>query len=248
MKAVIEMLRYEYDWDGELWPGISIMKCRRLGKPQDGKCQPLLVTLDSREQAEFYIKNAKQLRNSTKPEIRQSVFINPDLTPSESRAAYELRLRRRERMQQSRSDQDRQSSKATIPISRTFYHSRDSERVINTKESTAPCNSVLSSTDNQLLMAVSPGHVGLPTGVQMSPLSPLLVSNVSRDRHSLSSSLNEPRLVWRPPSSNDERPASIDAVLIAPPATPIHNANDSATPLMNAAANNTDTPGAGRQC
>jgi len=225
MKAVIDMLSFEYDWDGELWPGVSIVKCRWLGKPQEGKYQPLLVTLDTREQAEYYIKHAKQLRNSTKPEISQSVFINPDLTPSESRAAYELRLRRRERMHQPGSDHDRQSNKPTLPISRTFYHSRDSAG-INIKSSAFP----------------------IPTpDVHLSTLSPSRDTNVSKNPRSPASSLCESRLLWRTSSGHDERTASDDVVQAKSTATVI-NSNGSTSSPTDTAANNTDTASAGRQC
>ena len=47
IKAVVDLLASEFDWDNELWPGVSVARCRRLGKPQEGKRQPFLVTLDS---------------------------------------------------------------------------------------------------------------------------------------------------------------------------------------------------------
>jgi regulator of replication initiation timing len=118
-KAVVELLASEFDWDRELWPGVSVVRCRRLGQPQEGKCQPLLVTLDTQMQAEFYIKNARELRNSSQSEVRKNVFINPDLTQAEARAAYELRQRRKQRRQES--DSKRQGSHNNS--SRTFYPS-----------------------------------------------------------------------------------------------------------------------------
>ena len=234
-KAVIDMLRFEYDWDAELWPGISIIKCRRLGKPHDGKCQPLLVTLDSREQAEFYIKHAKQLRNSSRPEIRQCVFINADLTPSESRAAYELRLRRRERMHQQKSDQGRQSGTTLFAASRTFYHSRESERDLDIGSSvTVPRDSALSSTVHPLInssaLSVSPGQVAQTANVSMAaPLSPT-GNNPSRRQPSPTSLLTEPRLVWRTSSLHDEQAVSTDAVLMPSSSGPVSITNNSPAP------------------
>jgi len=119
IKAVVELLASEFDWDNELWPGVSVARCRRLGKPQEGKCQPLLVTLDSQIQAEFYIKNARELRNSSQAEVRNNVFINPDLTQAEARAAYELRQRRKQRRQESDSKSQGNHNNST----RTFYPS-----------------------------------------------------------------------------------------------------------------------------
>ena len=119
MKAVIDLLTVEFGWDTDLCPGVSVARCRRLGKPHEGKFQPLLVTLDTREQAEFYIKNASQLRHSNQPEVRNNVFINSDLTPSEAKAAFELRQRRRQRKQESIAPINDPSA---FP-SRTFYQS-----------------------------------------------------------------------------------------------------------------------------
>jgi len=95
--TVTEMLRSEFEWDAAEWPGISVSKCRRLGKPQENKNQLLLVTLDSSDQASYYIKNARILRHSNEKAIRENVYINADLTPPEARAAYELRIQRRQR-------------------------------------------------------------------------------------------------------------------------------------------------------
>jgi hypothetical protein len=96
-KAATEFLRAEFEWDFELWPGVSVVQCRRLGKPQENKVQPLLVTLHNREQAEYYIRNAKLLRSSLDDWVKENVFINADMTPSEAKAAYELRVKRREK-------------------------------------------------------------------------------------------------------------------------------------------------------
>lgn len=75
---------------------ISILKCRRLGQPRSGRTQPLLAVLPSPTDVEFYIKNARRLRQSTKDHVRQTVYINPDLTRAEALAAYQRRCRRRE--------------------------------------------------------------------------------------------------------------------------------------------------------
>jgi len=117
-KAVVDLLASEFDWDCELWPGVSVARCRRLGKQQEGKPQPLLVTLDTEIQAEFYIKNARQLRNSSQPAVRNNIFINPDLTPAEGKAAYELRQKRKQRRQESTS-----SASQGIHNTRTIYPS-----------------------------------------------------------------------------------------------------------------------------
>lgn len=75
----------------------SIVKCRRLGKLQPNKIQPLLITLGSDSEAEHYINRAKQLRKSANHYNRQSVFINRDVTRAEAQAAYLDRCERRQR-------------------------------------------------------------------------------------------------------------------------------------------------------
>jgi len=73
----------------------QIIKCRRLGRPE-GCIQPLLVVLRSVEEADYLIKNAKRLRQSNDSDIRNSVYINPNLTKAEAQNAYQRRCRRRE--------------------------------------------------------------------------------------------------------------------------------------------------------
>jgi len=111
---VTEMLEEEFGGDTELWPGVSVARCQRLGKQQDNKLQPLLVTLDSRDQAEYYIKNARYLRSSNNQDIKRNVYINADLTPSEAKAEYELRMERRRR-------QSREPSGA-VPLNQNQNH------------------------------------------------------------------------------------------------------------------------------
>lgn len=81
--------------NAELGINPSIKACRRIGKPVVGKIQPILVTVNSADEAQLLISNAKKLRHSSSVEVRDSVFINPSLTRAESQAAYEERCRRR---------------------------------------------------------------------------------------------------------------------------------------------------------
>jgi len=74
----------------------QIVRCRRLGQPRDGRVQPLLVVLNTVDDAEFLINNAKRLRQSSDYTTRSSVYINPDLTKAEALTAYHRRCRRRE--------------------------------------------------------------------------------------------------------------------------------------------------------
>lgn len=75
----------------------QIVKCRRLGRQtSDCRVQPLLVILQSVEEAECLIKEARCLRQSSDPAVSSSVYINPDLTKAEALRAYQRRCRRRE--------------------------------------------------------------------------------------------------------------------------------------------------------
>jgi len=110
--AVFGLLTSEFDWDVDECPGVSIARCKRLGQPHDGRIRPLLVTLDSQQQAEYYVKNAKFLRGSNNSIVRESVYINPDQTPSEAKASFELRLKRRQRAQERLTNQIPSEAKA----------------------------------------------------------------------------------------------------------------------------------------
>jgi len=122
--AVNELLNEEFAWDVDEWPGATVVRCRRLGRLQEDKFQPLLVTLDTRQQAEYFVKNAKFLRGSDSRTVRSNVYINSDQTPSEAKAAYDLREQRRQRAQRQQDSVDVQSAKSNA--GRTFYRSQTS--------------------------------------------------------------------------------------------------------------------------
>lgn len=69
--------------------------CKRLGEQITGRIQPLLVALSTAEDAAWFVANAKLLRSSLNQTVKDSVFINANLTKEEAREAYEQRCRRR---------------------------------------------------------------------------------------------------------------------------------------------------------
>jgi len=75
---------------------VEVVKCRRLGQLKPGRQQPVLATLRSADDVESVIKVAKDLRGSDDVTVRNSVYINPDMTKAESLAAYQRRCQRRE--------------------------------------------------------------------------------------------------------------------------------------------------------
>ena len=78
-------------------PLMSHLGCRRLGKPEDFVNRPrkLLVHLTSETSATNVIQSAKLLRRSTDPISASQVYINPDLSPSDAKLAFEKRQRKR---------------------------------------------------------------------------------------------------------------------------------------------------------
>ena len=87
--AVQRLFRVEFDFD----PGH--FKCMRLGRPHPDHIQPLLVSLQSRDDAGWLVANANFLRRSKDTWTRKRVFINQNLSYSQRQAAYERRCRRR---------------------------------------------------------------------------------------------------------------------------------------------------------
>ena len=74
---------------------ITSRGCKRLGRYDGHRPRRLLVHLTSEASATSLLAMAKDLRQSTEHRVAENVFINPDLTPEEAKAAYERRQRRR---------------------------------------------------------------------------------------------------------------------------------------------------------
>ena len=85
----------------ELGVELSVTYVRRLGVDTQ-RTRPLLVGLQSEQDATHLLERAKELRRSSDETVHRSVYINPNLSPEESRLAYEARCRRRERQQYGR--------------------------------------------------------------------------------------------------------------------------------------------------
>jgi len=166
-KSVIDLLRSEFECDIEDWPGVNIIRCKRLGGQQNNKIQPLLVTLGSRDQAAYYVKNARYLRSSNVTAVRDRVYINADLTPPEAKAAYELRLRRKQRQQREQGNSGQYSDQPTTTSTnrvRLVYRST----AANMHHSTATGR-------------VDVANVGTPCGAQSSTMSADTINHPSSD-------------------------------------------------------------------
>jgi hypothetical protein len=69
----------------------KVSYCTRLGKPNATRPQLLLATLASADDAKRAIRLAKNLRASTCINIRNHVYLNPDLTQEQRTEQYKLR-------------------------------------------------------------------------------------------------------------------------------------------------------------
>ena len=85
------------------------------------------------EDADLLMKKAKLLRRSTDESVRNTVFINRNLSKIEARLAYEERCRRRQRLatqadpavrSQPYEDYQGQSSTGRLVINSRFHHDR----------------------------------------------------------------------------------------------------------------------------
>jgi hypothetical protein len=74
----------------------NVTATKRLGRPLQGKIQPLLVVLQQESQAQQLIAKARELRQSQNETVRSMIYINPNLTRAEAEAAYRMRVERRE--------------------------------------------------------------------------------------------------------------------------------------------------------
>ena len=81
----------------------DVVSVKRIGHAQ-GKIQPLLVYLKLADEVKKIINSAKLLRRSSVPAIRESVYINPNLTKAEAIAAYQVRVQRRVQNQRKEHD------------------------------------------------------------------------------------------------------------------------------------------------
>ena len=78
----------------------AVVKCQRLGRQLPNRVRPLLVVLQSRFEAASLIQMDKDRGRLGRTGHYKSVYVNPDLTKAEADAAYNERVRRRERLQQ----------------------------------------------------------------------------------------------------------------------------------------------------
>ena len=94
----------------------AIKSVRRVGKVMADKPRLLIVGLSREEEVDSIMKSAKSLRNSIDPVLRNSVFINRDLTKAEAKAAYELRQRNKLRKLNPSREHEDTHSMDTLPV------------------------------------------------------------------------------------------------------------------------------------
>jgi hypothetical protein len=109
----------------------NVVRSRRFGKQAPGRpSRPLLVTFETVSEAQYFVHHARFLRRSTTANIHGNVYINADLTPSQARAAYEVRCKQRAR----------RAKQSQIPASNTGASDGDGD------VSTLPPTSLTSSS------------------------------------------------------------------------------------------------------
>jgi len=77
-------------------PTVGYGGCRRIGQETSAGPRRLLLRLNSETMAVELIRCAPLLRKSDDEYVARKIFINRDLSPSESKLAYEARKRRRD--------------------------------------------------------------------------------------------------------------------------------------------------------
>ena len=102
---------------------VSVRSTKRLGTSISGRIQPLLVVLPTTSLADEILIHAKELRKSRSNDIKSNVYINPNLTRLEARAAYEQRCRRREQRLQ-KQQKRRQPNDGQVGEQYSFYVQR----------------------------------------------------------------------------------------------------------------------------
>ena len=73
----------------------DVVATERVGPVQNRKPRLLKVSLKSHEQVHTIVHAARQLRRSSSDYVKQNIYINPNRTKAEARAAFELREKRR---------------------------------------------------------------------------------------------------------------------------------------------------------
>ena len=96
---------------------IEVTRTSRLGRLQDGRVRPLLVTLTSHKDATMLISMAKTLCSSNDPTVKRDVFINNHLTAAEAKVAYDARVARRSKQSLHQGSSSSSSSPPTNPSS-----------------------------------------------------------------------------------------------------------------------------------
>jgi hypothetical protein len=98
----------------------DVVSVKRLGQPQAGRAQPLLVYLKQAARSKRLTDAAKQLRRSSDPAVRGQVFINPNPTKAKAAAAYQVRVQRRLALQRQRESGNRGQPSSVQALCRTI--------------------------------------------------------------------------------------------------------------------------------
>jgi hypothetical protein len=99
----------------------DIVHVKRLGRSVIGKTQPLLVVVRQASEAQRLIRMARDLRQSTNQEVKNNVYINPNLTSAEAAAAFQLRAERRSSNQRRHENANGRNGHSTLKVSASNF-------------------------------------------------------------------------------------------------------------------------------
>ena len=169
----------------------TIRTTHRFGRAMPGKTQLLLISLTSTADVEHILSFAQILRTSVDPLIRDSVFVNKHRTRAESRAAFEERVRRRNRKQQRDG-----TGQISAPGSAIVVEEMSVELNLIDLAPTEPSTSTSTSTSLPILPLITSGSViGPPpssstSGTKVSSIS--ITSGANSPSTSFTSGANQP--------------------------------------------------------
>ena len=136
-------------------PYVIKEKCRRLGVAVTGKVQPLLIALSNESAANDILNDAKRLRMCSEEYVRQSVYVNPDLTPAQAQLAYDRRQKRRQRKEMQMQSNENASNFNPSSHQTVADLNNTSTKSLFVSTDTAPTlNYLVNSVDNSVVPPV----------------------------------------------------------------------------------------------
>src|SRR5664279_2024507 len=145
---VVHLCNQEFDFQ------THVLFCKRLGVSIEGRVQPLLVKLQTAEQASRLTTNARHLRNSANPFVKQNVYISANKTKAEAKAAFELRCQKRTSVQNRAQQQADKSTSNVETSNRCRQQLEQSQNNDNNKQDSRELNPLAAECNTPMLPIV----------------------------------------------------------------------------------------------